>query len=170
MHWDRLLILEKRDPGCSIIQKSLRLNKLSRYMCFSWPVHSFLQYFISERMRCSCLLCLSSLICRWKEFSDYSDSLLTAKFTRSKSSSSLIVGFFNSGRRSFLTFPFLMPVYRRCKNRIFKKFASYRQSSLLTSTFCVKDISLPKKSILCACWVYEALQCSVKVDVESFSL
>ena len=118
MHCDRSLILGKRDPGCGIIKISLKLNI---YMCFSWPVHSFLQHFISERMDCSCLLwcSLSSLICRWKglsfgccssikniavslfflseNFSGHSDSLLTAKVTHYKSSSSVIIGFFNSG-------------------------------------------------------------------------
>ena len=35
----------KRDPGCAFIQRNLSLNKLCVYVCFSWPVYSFLQYF-----------------------------------------------------------------------------------------------------------------------------
>ena len=144
--------------------------------------------FISERMACSCLLwsSLSTLICKWKDcpflvarqskniemslfflfenFSGRSDSLLTAKVTHCKISSSVIVRFFNSKGRSFLAFSFLVPVSRPCKNRISKKFGSYRQFSSLVRSFYLKDVSLTKKSIYDSFWVYEAF--SVYMNVE----
>ena len=97
-----------------------------------------------------------SLLFLFKSFSGCSDSLLTEKVIHCKSSSSVVVRFFNSKWRSFLTFPFLMPVSRTCKNLIFEKRASCRQSSSLLRAFCLTDISLTKWSIYDSFWVYEA--------------
>ena len=174
--------------------KELEIEQIEHIYVFQLACTYLFATFHLRKNGLYCLLwcSLSSFICRWKglssgccssikniavslfflseNFSGHSDSLLKAKVTHSKSSSPVIIGFFNSGQRSFLTFPFLIPVYRACKNRIFKKFASYRQSSSWVRSFCLKNISLTKKSRYDSFWVYEALQCSVKVDVESFSL
>ena len=141
------------------------ISKQTDSICFWW---SSLSFWICRWRRLSFWCCLSienievSLFFLFQNLSDRSNSFLGTKVRRSKNSSSLIIKFFNSGRISFLTFPFLMSVSGAFKNRLCKRFLSWGQSFSLAGLRTYQSCNK-----INTCLIHWR---SVKVDLESFSL